>query len=184
LRIISGKYKGKRFTPPKGFSARPTTDFARESLFNILNTRYDFDDLSVLDLFAGTGSIGIEFASRGSSPVTMVELNSKHYIFIRNSISALDLPGTSVVHSNVKSFLKGTKDKYDIIFADPPFNMAWLEEVPDLVLNAGIMKSDAIFIMEHPKSVSFNSHPLFSEHRNYGSVNFTFFSHIDVSVTE
>lgn len=175
MRIISGKYKGKTIVPPRGFKARPTTDFARESLFNILHTRYDFDGMSILDLFAGTGSIGLEFASRGASHVTMVELDSKHYGFIRNTLSLLDLPGATVVHSNVKSFLKGSTHKYDIIFADPPYDLGWLSDIPDLVINSELMNSDSIFILEHPKGISFGSHPLFSEHRHYGSVNFTFF---------
>lgn len=175
MRIISGKYKGKQITPPKGFRARPTTDFARESLFNILNTRYDFDRMHILDLFAGTGSIGIEFASRGASPVTMVEVNYKHYSFISKVLAELDLPGTTVVHSNTKSFLRGCKKRYDIIFADPPYDLEWLEEIPSLVIESGIMDDETLFILEHPRGISFLNHPLFLEHRNYGSVNFTFF---------
>lgn len=175
MRIISGRYKGKIISPPKGFKARPTTDYARESLFNILHTRYDFDGMSILDLFAGTGSIGLEFASRGASQVTMVELDIKHYSFIRSTLKNLDLPGTTVVHSNVKSFLKGPKHKYDLIFADPPYELSWLSDLPEMVLNSELMNSDSVFILEHPKGVSFNHHPNFTEHRSYGSVNFTFF---------
>ena len=175
MRIISGKYKGKHFTPPAGFRARPTTDFARESLFNILSPRYDFTGMPVLDLFAGTGSIGLEFASRGASPVTMVEVNYRHYSFIRKTLEGIDLPGTTVVHSNVKSFLRSCPMKYDIIFADPPYDLEWLQSIPELVMNAGILHEDALFILEHSKRLSFKDNPYFADHRNYGSVNFTFF---------
>lgn len=176
MRIISGKYRGKRLNPPAGFSARPTTDFARESLFNILATRYDFEGLHVLDLFAGTGSIGLEFASRGASSVTMVEVNYKHYDFIRNTLSSLDLPGTKVVHTNTRTFIRGCHSKFDIIFADPPYDLEWLAEIPDLVLGSNLLNKDSVFILEHPKGTSFTGHPLFREHRNYGSVNFSLFS--------
>ncbi|MEZ5000948.1 MAG: 16S rRNA (guanine(966)-N(2))-methyltransferase RsmD [Bacteroidales bacterium] len=175
MRIISGKYRGKQFSPPAGFKARPTTDYARESLFNILSGRYDFDEMNILDLFAGTGSIGLEFASRGASAVTMVEINYRHYDFIRKTLAGLDLPGTSVVHTNVKTFLRGCNEKYDIVFADPPYDLEWLSEIPSLVLNAGIFNPGSLFILEHPKKVSFSDHPRFAEQRHYGSVNFTFF---------
>ncbi|TFH34274.1 MAG: 16S rRNA (guanine(966)-N(2))-methyltransferase RsmD [Bacteroidia bacterium] len=176
MRIISGKYKGKQIIPPKGFRARPTTDFARESLFNILSTRYDFTGMHILDLFAGTGSIGLEFASRGATAVTMVEVNYKHYSFIRKTLEGLDLPRTSVIHSNVKSFLRAGRTNYDIIFADPPYDLDWLPAIPELVIGAGIMNDDAIFILEHPKRISFLENPHFIEQRHYGSVNFTFFN--------
>jgi len=176
LRIISGKYKGKQFTPPAGFRARPTTDFARESLFNILASRYDFEGMHILDLFSGTGSIGLEFASRGASTVTMVEVNYRHYSFIRKTLEGIDLPGTTVVHSNVKSFLRACSLKYDIIFADPPYDLEWLPSIPQMVFDTGIMKEDSVFILEHPKRISFAGNQHFAEHRHYGSVNFTFFN--------
>ena len=175
MRIISGKYRGRRINPPAGFRARPTTDFARESLFNILTGRCDFEDMAVLDLFSGTGSIGLEFASRGCRIVDMVENNHRHYTFIKDTLSIFDLPGSRVFHSNVKSFLKGALIKYDLVFADPPYDLEWLTEIPDLVLGAGIMNNDGVFILEHPKRISFGNHQCFSEQRKYGNVNFTFF---------
>ena len=176
MRIISGKYRGRRINPPSGFKARPTTDFARESLFNILSVRYNFEELSVLDLFSGTGSVGLEFASRGCPLVDMVENNHRHFSFIRKTLSTLDLPGSRIFHSNMKSFIKGTDITYDIVFADPPYNLEWLGEIPSLILGSKILAEEGIFILEHPKDLSFDFNPNFSEHRRYGNVNFTFFS--------
>ncbi|MEZ5012209.1 MAG: RsmD family RNA methyltransferase [Bacteroidales bacterium] len=105
----------------------------------------------------------------------MVEINYRHYDFIRKTLAGLDLPGTSVVHTNVKTFLRGCNEKYDIVFADPPYDLEWLSEIPSLVLNAGIFNPGSLFILEHPKKVSFSDHPRFAEQRHYGSVNFTFF---------
>ena len=175
MRIISGKYRGRRLNTPKGFNARPTTDFAKENLFNILSVRYDFDEMTILDLFSGTGSIGFEFYSRGAAVVHMVEVNFKHFNYIKKCIATLDAEGTMAIHTNVKTFLKGYRQKYDIVFADPPYNLPWLETIPDLVFEAGVLKKDALFILEHPKNFNFNSHRFFSEHRHYGSVNFSFF---------
>ncbi|HUS87357.1 MAG TPA: RsmD family RNA methyltransferase [Bacteroidales bacterium] len=176
MRIISGKYRGRRINPPTGFKARPTTDFARESLFNILSVRYTFEELSVLDLFSGTGCVGIEFASRGCPRVDMVENNFRHFSFIRKTLSTLDLPGSRVFHSNVKSFIKGADITYDIVFADPPYDLEWLGDIPALILESGILNDSAVFILEHPKNLHFGNHPNFSEHRKYGNVNFTFFT--------
>ena len=176
MRIISGKYKGRQLKPPGNFKARPTTDFARESLFNILSTRYDFTEMCVLDLFSGTGSIGFEFLSREALTVHMVEISRAHFSFIKENISKLNAEGALVIHSNVKTYLRSSKFKYDIAFADPPYDLAWLDTIPDLVFDSGILKKDSVFILEHPRSYNFSSHKHFSEHRNYGSVNFSFFS--------
>ncbi|MCD4769852.1 MAG: 16S rRNA (guanine(966)-N(2))-methyltransferase RsmD [Bacteroidales bacterium] len=176
MRIISGKYRGRQLNLPKGFKARPTTDYAKESLFNILSARYDFDEMNILDLFAGTGSIGLEFYSRGAPVVHMVEANFKHFTFIRKCIATLDAKGAMAIHSNIKTFLKGYRYKYDIIFADPPYNLPWLDTIPDLVFEAGVLKKEALFILEHPKDLNFSSHRFFTEHRYYGSVNFSFFN--------
>lgn len=175
MRIISGKYKGRRFSPPASFKARPTTDFAREGLFNILSVRYDFEGTSALDLFAGTGSIGMEFYSRGAKNVTMVEFNRQHASFIRKTIETLEADGAKVIQSNVKEFLRRTSAKFDFIFADPPYDLPWLETIPAMVINADILSPEGIFIMEHPKQYSFASLPSFFDQRHYGSVNFSFF---------
>jgi 16S rRNA (guanine966-N2)-methyltransferase len=175
LRIIGGKYKGRRITPPPGFKARPTTDFAREGLFNILNNRIDFDEISVLDLFSGTGSISYEFASRGAREVHLVEKDLKHIAGIRRIIKDIGFTNIKPIHIDVRAFLKACTQKYDIVFADPPYDLRWLSEIPDLVTGSGVIKDDGFFILEHPRNMSFSSHRLFFEHRNYGGVNFSFF---------
>jgi 16S rRNA (guanine(966)-N(2))-methyltransferase RsmD len=175
LRIIGGKYKGRKIVPPRGFKARPTTDFARESLFNILNNRVDFEAISVLDLFSGTGSISYEFASRGAKEVHLVEMDMRHISGIRRIIKELGITNIKTIHIDVKAYLKTCTVRYDVVFADPPYELSWLKEIPDLVTGSGIVKEDGFFILEHPRDMSFSSHKLFFEHRNYGGVNFSFF---------
>ena len=175
MRIIGGKYKGRRIDPPAGFKARPTTDFAREGLFNILNNRVDFESISVLDLFSGTGSMSYEFASRGAASVHLVEKDLRHISGIRRIIKDMGLENIKPIHIDVKAFLKTCSVKYDIVFADPPFDLSWLKDLPDLVTSAGVIKDDGFFVLEHPKHLSFSGHSLFFEHRNYGGVNFSFF---------
>lgn len=175
MRIIGGKYKGRRIVPPGNFNARPTTDFAREGLFNILNNRIDFETVGVLDLFSGTGSISYEFASRGAAFVHLVEKDPKHISGIKRIINELDLRNARPIHIDVKTYLKACSIKYDIVFADPPYDLSWLKELPDLVTAAGIIKEDGFFVLEHPKGLSFSGHKLFFEHRSYGGVNFSFF---------
>jgi 16S rRNA (guanine966-N2)-methyltransferase len=176
LRIIGGKYKGRRIDPPANFSARPTTDFAREGLFNILNNRVDFETVTVLDLFSGTGSISYEFASRGAVSVHLVEKDKRHISGIKRIIRELALENIKPVHIDVKAFLRTCKAKYDIVFADPPYDLKWLKDLPDMVSAGGVIKEDGFFILEHPKGLSFKDHRLFFEHRNYGGVNFSFFA--------
>jgi 16S rRNA (guanine966-N2)-methyltransferase len=175
LRIIGGKYRGRRLVLPPGFRARPTTDFARESLFNILNNRIDFEAVSVLDLFAGTGSISYEFASRGAREVHLVEQDQKHITGIKSIIKDIGFTNIKPVHIDMKSYLKICRAKYDIVFADPPYNLKWLKDIPDLVTGSGIIVEDGFLILEHPRSMSFNDHRSFFEHRSYGGVNFSFF---------
>jgi 16S rRNA (guanine(966)-N(2))-methyltransferase RsmD len=175
LRIIGGKYRGRRITPGAGFKARPTTDFARESLFNILNNRVDFEEISVLDLFSGTGSISYEFASRGAKEIHLVEMDMRHISGIRRIIKDMEIPNIKTIHIDVRAYLKTCSVKYDVVFADPPYKLTWLKEIPDLVTFSGIIKEDGFFILEHPRDMSFSSHKMFFEHRNYGGVNFSFF---------
>jgi 16S rRNA (guanine966-N2)-methyltransferase len=175
LRIISGKFKGRQINPPSGFKARPTTDYARESLFNILANRIDFESVDVLDLFSGTGSISFEFASRGAQNVHLVEKDYRNISFIRRMKGEMGFDNIKPIHIDVKAYLRACTYKYDIIFADPPYELPWLSELADLVMDAGILKDDGIYILEHPKGISFSGHKFFFEHRNYGSVNFSFF---------
>ena len=180
MRIIGGKYKGRRINPPGDFRARPTTDFAREGLFNILNNRVDFETISVLDLFSGTGSISFEFASRGAVSVHLVEKDFRHISGIRKILRELNLENVKPIHIDVKAYLKTCSVKYDIVFADPPYELSWLKELPDLVTKSGVIKEDGFFILEHPRDLSFAGHPLFFEHRNYGGVNFSFFKSLSI----
>ena len=180
MRIIGGKFKGRRINPPSNFKARPTTDFAREGLFNILNNRVDFEDLEVLDLFSGTGSMSYEFASRGASSVHLVEKDTRHILGIKKILKELELENVKPIHIDVRAYLKTCSVKYDVVFADPPYELAWLKELPDLVTQAGIIKEDGFFILEHPRDLSFAGHKLFFEHRNYGGVNFSFFKPLSV----
>ncbi|MFO7574684.1 MAG: RsmD family RNA methyltransferase [Bacteroidales bacterium] len=176
MRIISGKYKGRLIKPPQGFRARPTTDYARESLFNILANRYNFDELDVLDLFSGTGSITYEFASRDARSVELVELNRTNYRFIAATLRELKLENVTSYNTDVRIYLRKSQRRFDLVFADPPYDLSWLNEIPQMVMNSGILKTGGVFIMEHPGKMSFNDKEGFKEHRYYGSVNFSFFS--------
>jgi len=175
LRIISGKYRGKIIHPPKNFNARPTTDLAKESLFNILVNQYEIADIAVLDLFSGTGSISYEFSSRDCPMVHLVENDYKNFAFIVKTSGELGFDQIRATQANVKSFLSTCRTKYDIIFADPPYDLNWLRELPDLVLEHELLKPGGVFILEHPRSVNFAGHNSLEEHRKYGSVNFSFF---------
>lgn len=175
MRIIGGRYRGRRINVPSNFKARPTTDFAREGLFNILNNRVDFESLSVLDLFSGTGTISYEFASRGAEIVHLVEKDPAHISGIKKILKELDCQNVRPIHIDVKAYLKTCTYKYDIVFADPPYELSWLNELPDLVTQSGVIKEEGFFILEHPRDLSFTDHKLFFEHRNYGGVNFSFF---------
>jgi 16S rRNA (guanine966-N2)-methyltransferase len=175
LRIIGGKYRGRRIDPPSNFKARPTTDFAREGLFNILNNRIDFETSSVLDLFSGTGSISYEFASRGAAQVHLIDKDPKHIAGIKRIINDIGFENIRTIHIDVRAYLKTCSVKYDVVFADPPYDLKWLKELPDMVTGSGVIKEDGFFILEHPKALSFSNHPQFFEHRNYGGVNFSFF---------
>jgi 16S rRNA (guanine(966)-N(2))-methyltransferase RsmD len=176
MRIISGKYGRRRFSVPANFRARPTTDFARENLFNVLSNLIDFEGLDALDLFAGTGSISFELLSRECQWVTAVEKNSAHAAFIAKVGKELKVDNFLLVRGDVFRFLQTAHpDSYDFIFADPPYNLKDLEEIPRLVLERGILKEEGIFVMEHPATYDFASLQSFSWHRAYGSVNFSLF---------
>ncbi len=175
MRIISGKLKGKQFHPGKGFRDRPTTDFAKEALFNILNNYFDFENVSVLDLFSGTGSISFEFASRGCPSVELVELNSKYVSVIEKSIRKMELEQISPYSGDAFSFIRNTPSSYDIIFADPPHSMERLEDIPGMVFEHGILNEGGWLILEHDKRYDFSTLPCFRETRRYGNVIFSVF---------
>lgn len=175
MRIISGKYKGKVITPPKNFNARPTTDFAREGLFNILENNFNIGDLSVLDLFSGTGSISYEFASRGCRQVHLYEINRMHFRYILKTIKDLKLEQVQAFNKNVFRSIPKIETKFDLIFADPPFDMKEGENIPDMIFGHKLLKAKGWLILEHSGAYDFSNHEHFIKHRNYGSVHFSFF---------
>ena len=175
MRIITGIYKGRRFDIPRTFKARPTTDFAKENIFNVIQGYMDLEDTVALDLFAGTGSISLELLSRGCRQVINVEGDRDHASFIRQCLQKLDDDACSIVRGDVFRFLKSCRQQFDFIFADPPYALKELPEIPGLVLDKGILAEGGIFVFEHGKQYDFSSHPRFLEHRSYGSVNFTLF---------
>lgn len=176
MRIVSGTHKGRLVRPPKSIQARPTTDFAKENLFNILENRIDFEGKTVLDLFAGTGNISYEFISRGCKEVTAVEKNFKHIRFIQKTAEELEMDNLQTIKKDVFKFLQSLEQKFDLIFADPPYQLKEARQLPDLVFARNILQEDGLFILEHSKHTEFNDHPSFFEKRSYGSVQFSFFS--------
>lgn len=177
MRVISGKYRHRRFDVPKTFKARPTTDFAKENLFNILANRFDFDAVGrVLDLFAGTGSISLEFLSRGCREVISVEKDYAHYAYINKVCHQLADPAWHPVKADVFSYLARVSAPFDIIFADPPYALERLAELPDLVLSHSLLAPDGLFILEHGADHNFSSHVHFEQMRTYGSVHFSLFT--------
>lgn len=175
MRIITGQYKGRHFDIPRTFKARPTTDFAKENIFNVLQGYIDFEDATALDLFAGTGSISLELVSRGCKQVVSVEADRDHANFIRQCFKKLNEDRDILVRGDVFRFLKSCHQKFDFIFADPPYALEDLAKIPDLVLNGELLNEDGIFVFEHGKNHEFSTHPRFLEHRSYGSVNFSLF---------
>ena len=176
MRIISGSLKGRRLNPPANLPVRPTTDMEREGLFNILNNYVDYEDCTVMDLFAGTGAMSVEFISRGAREVTSVDINNACAEYIKSEAQRLELRNLRVVRADVFDLLKRANRKFDIVFADPPYAIEGLQTLPDLVFEHQLLNDDGIFILEHPREYTFEEHPHFWQHRNYGKVNFTFFA--------
>lgn len=175
MRIINGILSGRRPALPGHIDARPTTDIAREALFNILRNRIDFESVSVLDLFAGTGSITYEFASLQTPSITSVEWDRVLCDSIRKNLTMLGINTVMLVQTDVFRFLKKTNRQYDVIFADPPYDHRLLKELPDLVLNGSILAKDGMFILEHGPRQGFSEHQHWKETRHYGKVHFSFF---------
>ncbi len=177
MRVISGLYKRRRFEVPRTFKARPTTDFAKESLFNVLNNYLDFDDSpSTLDLFAGTGSISLELVSRGCSRVVSIEKEAAHHAFICKIMKEVKTDVCVPIRGDVFKFIGSCRETFDFIFADPPYDLPELSSIPRLIFEKGLLKEKGLFVLEHGKNLSFEQEPHFMEHRAYGSVNFSFFT--------
>lgn len=184
MRIIGGKYKGRRIDPPTGIAARPTTDYAKEGLFNILQHTVPLEDIRVLDLFAGTGSVSGEFLSRGAVEVISVEQDRVLFAHLQATARRLGATNWHHVKGDVFTFVKGHRAVYDIIFADPPFHLEGTELLPALVRESGLLDPDGLLIVEHPKDVDLSADPWFQRHRTYGSVHFSFFKPGGVDVKE
>ena len=176
MRIIRGRYQRRQIVAPTNLPVRPTTDMAKESLFNILENYLDFEEVTALDLFAGTGNISYELVSRGCPKVTAVDLDFGCVKFIRETALRLDMKELIPVRSDVFRFLENNKMKYDLVFADPPYDCQRYDELVNLVFEKQLLTDDGLFVLEHSKYVHFEEHPHFMEQRHYGKVNFSFFA--------
>lgn len=175
MRIISGTHRGRVIVPPKNLRARPTTDFAKENLFNVLNSAIEIEGSDALDLFSGTGSISYELASRGAASVVSVELNSVHNVFIKKTAKEFGFDRIYAIKANAFLYLKSCTKRFDIIFADPPYDIAGSEQIPELVFERGLLKPEGILVLEHSKKTDVGHLSNFCEKRSYGSVNFSVF---------
>jgi len=175
MRIISGKYKGKTISAPKNLPVRPTTDFAKEGLFNVLNNEFDFEEIEVLDLFSGTGNIAYEFVSRGAKKVLCIDQNYSCVSFIKKTSKELDFKQLTVFKNDVFIYLKQYHQTFDIIFADPPYDLKEIPLLPDLVFNNQLLNKNGWLIIEHDKRTDLSKFPNFLIQRKYGNVNFSIF---------
>jgi 16S rRNA (guanine(966)-N(2))-methyltransferase RsmD len=177
MRIVSGIYGRRRFQAPAGFNARPTTDFAKENLFNVLSNLIDFEGLEALDLFAGTGSISFELLSRECRRVTAVEKNALHASFIAKVAGELKVETLRLIRGDAFRYLRtAPAESFDLIFADPPYTLSELPDIPSLVLERNLLRAGGIFVMEHSRQYDFSHLPSFNQRRTYGSVNFSLFN--------
>ncbi|PKP17773.1 MAG: 16S rRNA (guanine(966)-N(2))-methyltransferase RsmD [Bacteroidetes bacterium HGW-Bacteroidetes-21] len=174
MRIISGSHRGRQIHPPQNFTARPTTDMAKEALFNILENRFDFEDIAALDLFAGTGSISYELASRGCQSITAIELDFKNASFIQKTAAELKFP-VKCIRTSAFSYIKTCRATFDVIFADPPYDMSQADTIPALIIEKGLLKEGGMLIFEHSSKYSFSDLLFYIETRKYGKVHFSFF---------
>lgn len=175
MRIIRGKFGRRRFDVPTNITARPTTDFARENLFNVLENLVDIEDANVLDLFGGTGAISFEFLSRDCKSVTTVEKAATQYNFIKKVAQQLNVNNMRLIKGDVVKFLSTCDTPFDIVFADPPYNLPDFGEIPGLILGSKAVAPGTLVVVEHSKAFDFSSLPGFVDHRVYGSVNFSIF---------
>ncbi len=175
MRIISGKFKGRRFTPPSRIKARPTTDMAREALFNVLNGELDLHGIDVLDLFTGTGAIALEFISRGAASATAIDVDYISKRFIDGIKREWEIENLKVVKADIFKLMKKANQSFDVVFADPPYADPRYPQLPDMLFESGWIKQNGLLILEHSDEHSFETNPYFQSHRKYSSVNFSFF---------
>lgn len=176
MRIVAGQFKGRHFQPPKGFTARPTTDFAKEAFFNILESNYNIQSLKVLDLFSGSGSISYEFCSRNALSVTAVDINRNYIKHIAKTFDKLEFCRAKALCVDAFTFIKKSHTKFDIVFCDPPFSFDKYSELYYALIDNRIVANEGLIVIEHPKAQDFKNMPYFKEVRKYGNVSFSFFS--------
>ncbi|MDR1180627.1 MAG: 16S rRNA (guanine(966)-N(2))-methyltransferase RsmD [Bacteroidales bacterium] len=176
MRIIRGSHQGRKIIAPNNLPVRPTTDYAKEGLFNIINNYFHFDAISVLDLFSGTGNISYEFAARGAREVVAVEINPSCTDFINKTAQMLSFEKLSVMKLDVASFLDRTRQQFNIIFADPPYECQEYNTIVNLVFDRNLLLPNGFLIIEHSRHENFQAHPKFYQQRIYGKVNFSIFA--------
>ena len=182
MRIVGGIFGGRRFNPPSGIPARPTTDLAREGLFNVLNSMTDLDGAKTLELFGGTGSISYELASRGAENLTIVERDPASVAFIKKTVSDLNiLDKFSIIRSDAFKFLKQCSEQYAFIFADPPYALENMDDLPELIFSKNLLAAGGIFVLEHSPRNDYQKHPGFVKMKNYGTTTFSFFTNFTQS---
>lgn len=175
MRIISGLHKGRSIRPPKNLPVRPTTDLAKEALFNILNNWIDFDELDVLDLCCGTGNISFEFASRGAKSVTSVDASAKCAAFVKTTFNQLSFDNGLVIKTDALRFVTSAEKRWDLIFADPPYDYQQYAELVTTIIKNGLLAEKGMLIIEHPAEVDFSAFDSLTQTRKYGRVHFSFF---------
>lgn len=175
MRIISGQYGGRRFYPPTGLPVRPTTDQAREGLFNILNNMVDYESIAVLDLFSGTGCISLEFASRGCTDITAIDQNYRCTAFLQKCSAELNTLAIRVVRADAFHIMGKAIRRWDVIFADPPYELQGIDAIPGMIFKNNLLNDSGMLILEHSPKYSFRDAEYFVQTRNYGKVHFTFF---------
>ncbi|MBE0648927.1 MAG: RsmD family RNA methyltransferase [Bacteroidales bacterium] len=175
MRIISGYYKGRKINPPGNLPVRPTTDYAKEGIFNVLNNLIDFSEITVLDLFAGTGNISFEFASRGALSVLAVDIERRCVDYINQTADKFGMEGIRAIRMNVLVLIKIGKERADVVFADPPYEMEGNEKLPDLIIDSGMLNPGGLLILEHSDKYEFSGNPSFYQLREYGKVHFSIF---------
>jgi 16S rRNA (guanine(966)-N(2))-methyltransferase RsmD len=176
MRIISGKFGGRRINPPaKMPHTRPTTDIAKEGLFNVLQSRISFDEIKTLDLFGGTGSISYELASRGAADLTIVEKDSTMHAFIKKNMDMLGVENCKVLKMDIFNFLNTCTEQYDFIFAGPPYALGPIDEIPKIIVQKKLIATDGFFVLEHTPRNNYEKFEGFSFVKNYGTTLFSFF---------
>lgn len=176
MRVISGIYKSRRFSPPKNFPSRPTTDSAKEGLFNILENRLYLEGAEVLDMFAGTGNISLEFLSREAKSVLSIDDHFVSFKYMKKAMHEIGADNWKVIKNDVFKYVPKIDRQFDIVFADPPFGLEKIYDIPALVLDSSLLKEDGLLIIEHGKETDFSKVEHFESQRKYGGVNFSFFS--------